>query len=211
VGRGVTVDDRMVTSDPNILALGEIAEFEGQSWGITPAAEEQARAAAGSLAGDPFARYRGSTPVNVLKLGGLNLASVGRLTSDHPRAETIVFIDEALRTYKKVLLEDDRVVGALLLGEKAEFAALKELIDSGLELGETRRTLLRSGSVPKEGTGRLVCSCNSVRESTLTEAAAAGASTVEALMAATGAGTGCGSCRPELARFCSLKTEAVHG
>jgi ferredoxin-nitrate reductase len=211
VGRGVTVDDRMVTSDPRILALGEIAEFEGQSWGITPAAEEQARAAAGSLAGDPFARYHGSTSVNVLKLGGLNLASVGRLTTDHPRAETIVFLDEALRTYKKVLLEDDRVVGALLLGEKAEFAALKQLIDSGLELGETRRTLLRSGSVPQEGTGRLVCSCNSVRESTLTEAAAAGAGTVEALMTATGAGTGCGSCRPELARFCALKAEAVHG
>jgi ferredoxin-nitrate reductase len=212
IGRGVTVDDRMVTSDPSILALGEIAEWEGQSWGITPAAEEQARVAAGSLAGDPFARYAGSTSVNVLKIGGLNLASMGRLTSDHPRAETILFVDEALRTYKKVVLEDDRVVGALLLGEKQEFAALKDLIDSGLELGETRRTLLRSGSVPREGTGKLICSCLSVRESTLNEAVAAGADSVEKLMSATGAGTGCGSCRPELARFCTLKTqEPVHG
>ena len=146
--------------------------------------------------------------MNVLKVAGLNLASVGRLTSDHPRAQTVVFTDEALRTYKKVLLEDDRVVGALLLGEKAEFAALKALIESGQELGETRRSLLRSGALPQEGTGKLVCSCLSVRESVLASAETAGASTVEALMAATGAGTGCGSCRPELARFCDKKAQA---
>jgi len=209
VGRGVVVDDRMVTSDPAIFALGEIAEWEGQLWGITPAAEQQARVAARALAGDPFARYQGSAPVNVLKVAGLNLASVGRLTSDHPRAETVVFIDEALRTYKKVLMEDDRVVGALLLGEKAEFGALKALIESGQELGETRKTLLRSGVLPQEGTGKLVCSCLSVRSSVLTEAVDAGAATVEALMDATGAGTGCGSCRPELARFC--RKEPVRG
>ena len=121
-----------------------------------------------------------------------------------------MFSDEALRTYKKVLLEDDRVVGVLLLGDKGEFPALKDLVESGVELGETRRTLLRSGQVPREGTGRLVCSCLSVRESTLVEAAAAGAATVEALMTATGAGTGCGSCRPELARFCTTQ-EAARG
>jgi ferredoxin-nitrate reductase len=209
VGRGVTVDDRMATSDPAVLALGEIAEWEGQLWGITPAAEQQARVAALSLAGDPFARYRGSVAVNVLKIGGLNLASVGRLVSDHPRREIILFVDEALRTYKKVVLEDDRVVGALLLGEKAEFSALKDLIESGLELGETRKTLLRSGKLPQEGSGKLICSCLSVRESTLAEAST-GAATVEALMEATGAGTGCGSCRPELSRFCRT-AEVVRG
>lgn len=209
VNRGVVVDERLRTSDPAILALGEIAEREGQLWGITPAAEHQARTAARALMGDPFALYRGSTSVNVLKIGGVDLATAGRLVSDHPRQESIVFSDEGLRTYKKVLLEDDRVVGALLLGDKTEFPALKDLIESGVELGELRRTLLRSGTIPREGTGRLVCSCLSVRESTLAEAAAGGAATVEALMTATGAGTGCGSCRPELARFCV--PEAVHG
>ena len=210
VGSGVIVDETMTTSVASILALGEMAEWEGQRWGITLAAEQQAQVAAHALAGDPFARYKGSVALNVLKVGGLSLASVGRLASDHPRAETIVFLDEAQRTYKKVLLEDDRVVGALLLGEKAEFAALKTWIESGLELGETRKTLLRSGSLPKEGTGKLVCSCLTVRESVLFEAIREGADTVDALMEATGAGGGCGSCRPELARFCEAR-EVVHG
>lgn len=199
VNRGVVVDDQFRTSDPAILALGEIAEWQGQLWGITPAAEHQARIAARALRGDPFAVYPGSLAVNVLKVGGVDLASAGRLVTDHPRAEELVFRDEALRTYKRVVVEDDRVVGCLLLGDKSDFPALKELIETGVELGERRRTLLRSGKVEAEGTGRTVCSCLGVKESTL---AAAGASSLDALMAATGAGTGCGSCRPELARFC---------
>jgi ferredoxin-nitrate reductase len=153
--------------------------------------------------GDPFARYQGTTPVNILKVADLALATAGRLTPELGRTEELVFVDEALRTYKRVLIENDRVVGVLLLGEKGEFPALKALIDSGQELGETRRTLLRSGAPLPQGTGRVICSCQTVRESVLHDAVAAGAADVVALMAATGAGTGCGSCRPELARLCA--------
>jgi ferredoxin-nitrate reductase len=195
--RGIAVDERLVTSDPAILALGEIAEFRGELWGITPAAEQQAQVAAQALAGDPAPEYQGSVAVNVLKFGALELASVGSLEVG-PHREVIVFSDPAQRVYKKIVVEQDRVVGALLLGEKAELGRFKQLIESQTELGDARLRLLRSGEAPAAGTGRVVCSCLLVRESTL---AAAGAPNLAALMTATGAGTGCGSCRPELARF----------
>jgi ferredoxin-nitrate reductase len=206
----VTVDDRLRTSDPSVLALGEIAEWVGRSWGITPAAEHQARVAARAVAGDPFALYSGSVSVNVLKVGGVDLASAGTLVSDHPRKEEVVFVDEAQRTYKKVVIEADRVVGVLFLGDKTEFPGFRDLIESGRELGEARASLLRSGSAPREGTGKLVCSCLSVRASVIEEAVGAGCASVADLMAKTGAGTGCGSCRPELAAFLKAR-EAVHG
>jgi len=201
VNRGVVVDETMATSDPNILAIGEVAEFAGSLHGTSAAAEEQAIVAAKQLAGDVQAVYQGSLGQNILKIKGLALASIGLVNPppDDFRYEEIVFLDRGRRVYQKCVIFQDRLVGALLMGDNRELPGLRDLIRNGDELGPRRAELLRSNRIAPVGQGgKTVCSCNAVDEGTLDHACQNGATTLPVLMAATGAGTGCGSCRPEL-------------
>ena len=84
------------------------------------------------------------------------------------------------------------------MGDKSEFNEFKDLIENGTELSEKRLTLLRSGAPVKAAKGRLVCSCNNVGEGNLLEAINNGQTDFQGLCLATGAGTGCGSCKPEV-------------
>jgi len=196
VDRGVLVDQHLRTSDPAIWALGEIAQFGDRTWGLAAAAEVQARAAARALMGDPFGLFQGASPLNVLKYDGLEAVSAG--TWDQGE-DGVTFLDQTQGIYKKVWVRGDKVCGFVLVGDRSDLGALKQWLDTGNELGEARRTLLRGGGGSPVGTGKLVCSCLAVRESTLVDARV---TDLPALMAATGAGTGCGSCRTELGRYC---------
>ena len=208
IGRGVCVNEYLQTSDPAIFAAGEVAELNGQLWGITAAAEEQADVIARYLNGDLLSYYTGSLSMNILKMDGLHLCSLG--IPEAPQSdragvgaasaeyEEIVFIDRAKRYYKKCIVYRDRLVGAILIGDKAEFQEYKALIHNRTELSDKRLSLLRSGQTPRPVLGKLVCSCNSVGEGNLLEAVRAGATDLGRLCQTTGAGTGCGSCRPEV-------------
>ncbi len=211
VNRGVVVDLAMRTSDPDILALGEIAELDGQLHGITAAAEEQAWVAAAALAGDAQAVYQGSMAQNLVKVDGLAVVSLGiaRPPADDLSYEEIVYLDRASRVYRKCVIRNDRLVGALLVGDNSDFVQLRDLIRSGEELGARRAALLRGNSrtSPRVG-GKIVCSCTSVDEGAIGQACERGATTLRTLMDATGAGTGCGSCRPEIASILKTRTAA---
>ncbi len=198
--RGVKVNDYMQTSDPNIFALGEIAEWRGQMWGITLGAEEQAAVAARFIAGDILEPYKGSLSMNILKMEGLNLCSIGRVETppDDPEYEEIIFIDKAKRYYKKCIIHNDRLVGAILMGDKSEFLEFKNLIKNGIELSEKRLDLLRSGKKAAPVIGKLICSCNSVGQGNLENEIKRGFTDFTELCNTTGAGTGCGSCRSEV-------------
>ncbi|MGA0560283.1 molybdopterin-dependent oxidoreductase [Larkinella sp. VNQ87] len=198
--RGVVVNDYMQTSDPAIFAAGELAQWNGQMWGITLAAEQQAEVAARFIAGDISQPYRGSVLLSILKMEGLHLCSIGlaEAPAHDPAYEEIVFIDKAKRYYKKCIVHGDKLVGAILIGDKNEFAEFRELIASGLELSEKRLQLLRSSKTVDPVAGKLVCSCNSVGQGNLERAIAAGYTDFQQLCQKTGAGTGCGSCRPEV-------------
>nr|WP_229249005.1 nitrate reductase [Dyadobacter sandarakinus] len=198
--RGVVVDDYLRTSDPDIYAAGEIAEWKGSMWGITLAAEQQAGVIATHLAGEVAEPFRGSISMNILKMEGLHLCSMGltEAPAGDPSYEQIVFMDEAKRYYKKCIVHRDKLVGAILIGDKNEFAEFRELIGSGTELSEKRLQLLRSSAQADPMEGRLICSCNHVGEGNLEKAIAGGCRDFQALCGKTGAGTGCGSCRPEV-------------
>jgi ferredoxin-nitrate reductase len=200
--RGVVVDAHLQTSDPSVYALGEIAEFEGTLYGITAAAEQQAAVLARYLSGDVASQYRGSTFMNIIKIHGFDLCSIGLPerpnTTDY---EEIVFIDQAQRYYKKCIIHQDRLVGAILIGDKNEFQEYRELIANKTELSDKRLQLLRSGGPATPVLGKLVCSCNNVGADNLRQAIATGCGSLAELCAATGAGTGCGSCRPEVQRL----------
>jgi ferredoxin-nitrate reductase len=198
--RGVKVNDYLQTSDPSVFALGEIAEWQGQMWGITAAAEEQATVAARYLAGDILQPYQGSLSMNILKMEGLNLCSIGRIETpdDNPEFEEVIFMDKAKHYYKKCIIHSDKLVGAILMGDKSEFLEFKNWIKNGIELSEKRLELLRSGKKAEPIIGKLVCSCNGVGQGNLENAVKNGCADFAQLCNETGAGTGCGSCRPEV-------------
>lgn len=200
VSRGIVVNDYLQTSDPDIFAMGEIAEHKGMLMGITSAAEKQADVLARFLHGDKQSIYDGSVPMNILKLSGLDLCSIGmsEIPKDDPDFEEILFIDKARRYYKKCIIKSDRLVGAILIGDKSEFAEFKMLIEERMELSEKRMQLLRSGKAADPVEGRLVCSCNQVGEGNIRKLITGGCSSLSEIGRASGAGLGCGSCKPEI-------------
>jgi ferredoxin-nitrate reductase len=209
--RGVLVNERLQTNDPNIFAIGEIAEFNGVLYGITAAAEQQAEVVARYLNGDIASYYEGSTFMNIIKVHGFDLCSIGLAESpDEVNYEEVVFIDKAKRYYKKCIIHQDRLVGAILIGDKSEFLEFRDLISNRVELSEKRLQLLRSGAKSEPVLGRLVCSCNNVGSDNIrNKIAESGCSDLKTLCAQTGAGTGCGSCRPEVKKILDESLEAV--
>lgn len=198
--RGVVVDEWLRTNDENIFAIGEIAEFRGFLYGITAAAEQQAEIVARYLCGDISKYYSGSLLMNILKMQGTDLCSLGlaEIPGNDPSYEEIVFIDKAKRYYKKCIVHNDKLVGAILIGDKTEFLEFRNLIENKMELSEKRLQLLRSGKAPEQVIGKLVCSCNNVGEGNLVKKVREGCKDHLQLCQLTGAGLGCGSCRPEV-------------
>jgi ferredoxin-nitrate reductase len=198
--RGVIVNDYLQTSDPAIFAAGEVAQWNGQMWGITLAAEQQAEVAARFIAGDISGPYRGSLAISLLKMEGLHLCSMGltEVPANDGIYEEIIFVDKSKRYYKKCIVQGDKLVGAILIGDKNEFAEFRDLIANGTELSEKRLQLLRASKQVDPLEGKLVCSCNTVGQGNLERAIQVGCSDFQQLCQQTGAGTGCGSCRPEV-------------
>ncbi len=199
-GRGVKVNQYMQSSKPNIYAIGEIAEFNNQLFGITSAAEEQADVLANFIAGDISSFYKGSVLMNILKLEDINLCSIGEIEipENDDSYEEIVFADLGQRYYKKCIVKNDLLVGAILMGDKNEFAEFKTLIESKIELSDKRNTLLRGSSTAKPVLGKLVCSCSQVGVGNIEETIKSGVTNFTELCKTTGAGLGCGSCKSEV-------------
>ncbi|MEP2349421.1 MAG: FAD-dependent oxidoreductase, partial [Algoriphagus sp.] len=199
-GRGIKVNQHLQTNYPNIFAIGEIAEFENQLFGITSAAEEQAMVLANYIAGDVSSIYAGSVLMNILKFKDLELCSIGDILipENDDSYEEIIFTDMSRRYYKKCIVKDDLLIGAVLMGDKNEFAEFKSLIENKIELSEKRKSLLMGSSDTRPVIGKLVCSCSRVGEGNIKEAIAGGCSDFTALCQQTGAGLGCGSCKTEV-------------
>lgn len=200
-GRGLKVNDYLQTSDECIFAMGEIAEHNGALNGITAAAEQQADVLAHYLCGDLSSCYQGSIPMNILKVSDLSLCSLGIAESppgEENEYEEILFVDKKMTYYKKCIVHNDKLVGAILMGDKTEFAEFKSLIESKTELSDKRLALLRSGEKAAPVLGKLVCSCNNIGRGNLEKAIEEGVENFNELCASTGAGLGCGSCKPEV-------------
>lgn len=199
-GRGVIVNEYLQTSDPAVFAIGEIAQFKQVLYGITAAAEQQADILARFIAGDPSSTYKGSVPMNILKFEDLSLCSIGRINvpAHDPSYEEIIMMDVSRRYYKKCIVHQDRLIGALLLGDKSEFAEFKALIEDRIELSGKRDELLRGKVETEPVLGKVVCSCNNVGAGNLQGAVRKGCTDFNQLCKTTGAGMGCGSCKPEV-------------
>jgi ferredoxin-nitrate reductase len=201
VNRGAIVDEHLQTSNEFVYAMGEIAERNGALFGITAGAEEQATVLAEYLNGSTTSNYTGTLSMNILKVHGVELCSIGMVEAppNNPDYEEIIFLDKTRKYYKKCIVYQDRLVGAILMGDKSEFNEFRDWIKSGVELGEKRESLLMSGSISKEPMlGTLVCSCNTVGSGNIENAIKGGCKDVTSICNTTGAGSGCGSCKPEV-------------
>ncbi|WP_342166225.1 NAD(P)/FAD-dependent oxidoreductase [Methylobacterium sp. SD21] len=132
--RGILVDDRMATSDPRIFALGECAEHRGLVYGLVEPSYEQADTLARHLSGQPAA-YEGTHLATSLKISGLPVFSAG-LVDTPADAEAVTLFDPGAGLYRKLLLREGRLVGAVFVGDIAEQASCKALIRSGEPVGD---------------------------------------------------------------------------
>jgi nitrite reductase [NAD(P)H] large subunit len=128
-GRGIKVDDRMASSDPRIFALGECAEHRGMTYGLVEPAYEQAEVLSRHLAGEAGA-YLGTALSTSLKVSGLPVFSAGVVDTPES-AEAIVLSDPGAGLYRKLLVEDERLIGAVFVGDIGEQGWCKALIRSG--------------------------------------------------------------------------------
>ncbi|MGH3379010.1 MAG: FAD-dependent oxidoreductase [Actinoallomurus sp.] len=207
VDRGVLVDDRLRSiDDPRVHAIGECAQHEGTVYGLVAPAWEQARVVAGVLTGQDT-RYAGSRSVTRLKAAGIDLAAMGETGLDDDEAEILRFADPTRGTYKKVVIKDERLVGAILLGETATAGLLTQLYDRVAPLPDDRLHLLFPGldtATPVDTPVRMpdaatVCDCNNVTKGGIRACWEAGARDVAGVAAETRATTGCGGCRDTVA------------
>lgn len=210
VDSGVLVDDALRTSDPRIHAIGDCAQHATTTAGLVQPAFDQAAVLAARLTGvAPGARYRGTPLVTRLKAKGVDLAALGNVDADPngdnpPGVEVICVQDPSRGRYGKLVLRDERVTGAILLGLPDAAANIIQLYDAGALVPADRIGLLLGRVLPGGTTGSsvgdvpdeaLVCRCNSVSKAKLVKAWRSGARDTTALAAATRAGTGCGGCR----------------
>ncbi|MFG1775334.1 FAD-dependent oxidoreductase [Micromonospora sp. NPDC049048] len=209
VDRGVLVDDRLRTSDPRISAIGDCAQHDGALTGLVAPAWAQARVVAQVLTGeDAGARYRPRPAVTRLKAAGIDLAAMGD-PGDGGTGEELTFADPARGTYARLRIRDERLTGAILLGDNPAVGTVIQLFDRGQPVPADRRGLLLGRSFGAAATpaatpalmpdAATVCRCNDVSKGALVSCWRSGARTVDAVVAATRAGTGCGSCRDAVA------------
>ncbi len=141
VDRGVAVDDGLATSDPAIAAIGECAEHRGIVYGLVEPAYEQARVLAARLAGDAAAGYPGSVLATNLKVSGVNVFSAGDFIGVEG-TETITLRDAATPAYRKLVIRDGRLAGALLYGETGDALWFLDLIKRAAPVAAMRGRVL---------------------------------------------------------------------
>ncbi|MBF0381048.1 MAG: NAD(P)/FAD-dependent oxidoreductase [Magnetococcales bacterium] len=203
--RGIIVDDLMVTSDPDIVAVGECVEHRGDLYGLVAPLYEQGRVLANYLAGDkePGA-YTGSTVSTRLKVTGIDLFSSGDINGDD-NTDEIIFRDPSRSVYKKLIIRNNQIQGAVLLGDAADGLWYLDLMKQKTDISDIRDTLLFGqsaigGEASSSNTADMpmdkeICGCNGVKKQTIVDTILAkGLKTVEEVKAFTKAASSCGSC-----------------
>jgi nitrite reductase (NADH) large subunit len=205
VGRGIHVDDHMVTSDPDILAVGECVEHQGQVYGLVAPLWEMCRALADRMTGQPSG-YRGSVTSTKLKVAGLDVYSAGDLAGGDG-AEDIVLRDAARGVYKRVIVRDDRIVGAVLYGDiddgnwyfdllkkQESIAGIRDLLIFGQAFAHGGGPADPRFAVAALSDDAEICGCNGVSKGKVVAAIEGGAGTIDAVRACSKASASCGSC-----------------
>jgi nitrite reductase (NADH) large subunit len=132
VNKGIVVNDTLATQVPSVYAFGECAEHRGKTYGIVTPVWEQAAVLADVLTGAKTgARYRGSKLYTRLKVAGVDVASMGNLDPEIESDQVFQIIEERSNAYRKLIVREGQLVGAMLVGNTMSTAALVQLFDRG--------------------------------------------------------------------------------
>ncbi len=205
VKRGILVNDYMETSHSDIYAVGECIEHRGKTYGLVAPIMEQTKVAADAIAGERKLAYGGSVVATTLKVAGIYLTSMGNFMADGAGCEEISYVDPAGGVYKKAVVQGNRVVGTILLGETKDGPRLLQLIKDRTDVALFRNTLLSGGNgkaaEPMQAVSMsdddIICGCMGVRKRTIVEAIEEDElASREAVGEKTRACTSCKSCGP---------------
>ncbi|HWH92589.1 MAG TPA: molybdopterin-dependent oxidoreductase [Baekduia sp.] len=201
VERGIVVDDMLRTGAPGVFAVGECAEHRGTVYGLWQPLAEQARVAGATIAGDPAA-FLPQTTATVLKVAGLDVYSGGIpepvVAAGH---DEVMLRDTRSGRYRKLVLDGDRLVGAILVGDVGDARRCTAALRSA---DTTDPSLIDGGfgtdaEAPPPDPETTICSCNAVTAGEIERAIAArGLTSVTGVAKATRASTGCGGCAGEV-------------
>jgi nitrite reductase (NADH) large subunit len=204
VERAIVVDDQMRTvDDDDIYAVGECVQHRGEVYGLVAPLWEQAVVLADHITGtNTAAAYHGSRTATKLKVAGVDVASMGLKEPERDTDEVLVFSEPKKGIFKSLVIRDEKLVGATVLGDTSKVAFLIEAFDRGLPLPEERLEMMFNLGTPTAEVGvaeladdAQVCNCNGVSKAGLVHAVEAGCKTVQQVMDKTRAGKGCGSCK----------------
>ncbi|MEM7270249.1 MAG: nitrite reductase large subunit NirB, partial [Pseudomonadota bacterium] len=203
-GRGLHVDDQMLTSDEDILSVGECVEHRNMCYGLVAPLYEMAKVVAKTLVGEDAA-YQGSITSTKLKVTGVDLFSMGDFAEGDDREE-IIYRDAVGGIYKRLVIQNDKVIGAVMYGDTADGAWFFSLMKDETDISEMRDTLIFGpayqggasadpmaavAALPDDGE---ICGCNGVCKGTIVAAIQGGATALEDVKAQTKASSSCGTC-----------------
>jgi nitrite reductase (NADH) large subunit len=202
-GRGIQVDDGMATSDPAIYAVGECVEHRGAVFGLVAPLYEMARIVADRVTRTADSDYLPAVTGTRLKVTGIDMFSAGDFIGDE-NTDDVVFRDAARGVHKKLVIRDDRLIGAVLYGEARDSAWYFDMIRSGTDIAALRDTLVFGPSVAAGGEApgveslpdtAEICGCNGVSKGTILAAIGKHKlTTVDQVRSRTKASASCGSC-----------------
>jgi nitrite reductase (NADH) large subunit len=218
VERGILVgDDLACRPAPHVYAIGECSQHGGQVYGLVAPLWEQARVLADRLTGhDPGALYTGSRLTTRLKVAGVDVAVMGVKEPLSDEDEVISYAEPARGVYKKLIVHDDRLAGAILIGDGAVVPSISQAFVRAAPLAGRRSEILfpiahdRPPRTPEElSDDAQVCDCNGVSKARIIDAVLRGARSLHAVSDQTRAGTGCGACRPQLQQVIDMACRSV--
>jgi nitrite reductase (NADH) large subunit len=201
VNRGVLVNDHLATSVPGIYAIGECAEHRGKIYGIVPPIWEQCAVLADVLAGSsPQKKYEGSKLYAKLKVAGVDVASMGQVNPTLDTDDVVQVIEDRKSSYRKLVTRDGKLIGAHFVGNTDAAAQVVQMFDKDEQLpANVLEALCSSSAIGGADADPQICNCNKVNRSVILKCIQDGCDNVEAIGLSCKAGTGCGSCRPQLA------------
>jgi len=142
VNRGVVVDQYLQTAQKDIFAAGDAAEFEGRVYGIIPPSVEQAKIAGANMVGREKHVYRGSVRFATLKVAGISLTSMGEVNPERPGCEEVRKINAEQRIYKKLVLKEGKIIGAILLGDSRAAPFISRLMNEQTDVTRHKNQIL---------------------------------------------------------------------
>ncbi|HEX4807557.1 MAG TPA: nitrite reductase large subunit NirB [Bryobacteraceae bacterium] len=204
VERAIVVDNQMrAVDDHDIYVVGECAQHRGNVYGLVAPLWDQAKVLADHITGHkPDAAYHGSKVATKLKVMGVEMASMGVTEPEDERDEIVQFTEPRKGTYKKLVIRDGRLIGAILLGDISKAAYLTQAFDRNTPLPDDRLALLFDIGAPSKKVTleelpleAQICNCNGVSKGALIACVKSGKRNPKAVMEMTRAGMGCGSCK----------------